>query len=99
MQKGLFYIVILLIITHVNGVQAQEADAIRFAGFLEQLPKPLATYKETIEAYGTFDQMDKVMGAASKEMDASLTLLYTPLLDLFKKRLADKSQLTGLSKE
>ncbi|ANE52381.1 hypothetical protein [Flavisolibacter tropicus] len=99
MRKGLFYIVILLTATKVNCVQAQDVAAIRFADFLEQLPKPLATYKETIEAYGTFDQMDKVMGAASKEMDGSLTVLYTPLLELFKKRLDDKSQLAGLSKE
>lgn len=99
MRKMLIYVAAVLMAAQATCANAQDMTAIQFADFLERFPKPLATYKETIEAFGSLEQVDKEMRYAFKEMEGSLTLLYTPLLDVFKKRIADKSLLVGLSKE
>ena len=81
------------------GSRVQAQHNIRFADFLERLPKPMATLDETMVAYGSYDRIDKEMKYANKEMGESLTIIYTPLLELFQKRTNDKAQWASLSKE
>jgi hypothetical protein len=88
-----------LAVAYGNRVHAQESTDIRFTDFLERLPKPLATLDETMAAYGSYDRMDNDMKYANKEMNGNLTIIYTPLLELFQKRTNNKTQWASLSKE
>jgi hypothetical protein len=99
MRLLLLYLAALLGVAYGNRVQAQEQIDIRFADFLERLPKPMATLDETMAAYGSYERMENEMKYVNKEINESLTVIYTPLLELFQKRTNNKAQWAGLSKE
>lgn len=97
-MQRLIYILSLLLLG-INSLKGQEVNEVRLGDFLERLPKPLATQDETFAMYGSQDRMDNALGAAFKEINGSLDLIYAPLLDRFRRRVAEKTPTTGLSKE
>jgi|GEM_PF-2631576 len=101
MKQLLLYILTLLLLGPVEVIQAQEPAAIRFADFLDRFPKPMTTPVETMAAYVSFDMMERGIGYASKEIQGSLAILYSPLLEVLLQSADPKNKalLAGISIE